>query len=43
MDAIRRKMYQAAKKAQNERKIADYTDAGGAAAALGALAPERRI
>ena len=34
MDSIWIEMYQAAKRVQNERKISDYVDAGGVAAAV---------
>lgn len=34
MDKIWNKMYEAAKAVQNERKISDYVDAGGVAAAV---------
>lgn len=34
MDTVWKEMYQAAKSVQNERKISDYIDAGGVAAAI---------
>lgn len=34
MNAIWKELYQAAKKVQNERRISDYIDAGGVAAAI---------
>ena len=34
MDSIWDEMYRAAKKVQNERKISDYVEAGGVAAAV---------